>query len=95
MGAYPQWCAGLVKLRLVQSQTRSCITWIGCPHILLLQGRPTIKEELLDGITVAEVGGGRDYRVHLDGLQLSAVSQLVKKRKVRARKFSTSLMTEI
>ena len=37
------------------------------PTYLAAAGRPTVKEELLDGITVAEVGGGRDYRVHLDG----------------------------
>lgn len=40
------------------------------PTYLAIAGRPTIKEELLDGITVAEVGGGRDYRVHLDGYNM-------------------------
>jgi arylsulfatase len=37
------------------------------PTFLAMTGVPDIKEQLLDGITVAEVGGGRDYRVHLDG----------------------------
>ncbi len=37
------------------------------PTFLSIAGNPDIKEQLLDGVTVAEVGGGRDYRVHLDG----------------------------
>ncbi|WP_425090234.1 arylsulfatase [Tropicimonas sp. S265A] len=37
------------------------------PTFLAMAGNETVKEDLLEGITVAEVGGGRDYRVHLDG----------------------------
>lgn len=37
------------------------------PTFLAMAGNDTVKEDLLEGITVAEVGGGRDYRVHLDG----------------------------
>ncbi len=37
------------------------------PTFLAVAGNPDIKQELLTGVTVAEVGGGRDYKVHLDG----------------------------
>jgi arylsulfatase len=37
------------------------------PTFLSIAGNPDIKEELLTGVTVPEVGGGRDYKVHLDG----------------------------
>ncbi|WP_424976376.1 arylsulfatase [Dinoroseobacter sp. S124A] len=40
------------------------------PTFLAMAGNETVKEDLLDGITVAEVGGGRDYRVHLDGYNI-------------------------
>ncbi|MDK3073758.1 arylsulfatase [Sedimentitalea sp. JM2-8] len=40
------------------------------PTFLAAAGNETVKEDLLDGITVAEVGGGRDYRVHLDGYNI-------------------------
>ncbi len=40
------------------------------PTFLAAAGNETIKEDLLEGVTVAEVGGGRDYRVHLDGYNI-------------------------
>jgi len=40
------------------------------PTFLAAAGNETIKEDLLEGITVAEVGEGRDYRVHLDGYNI-------------------------
>ncbi|MXU65264.1 arylsulfatase [Oceanomicrobium pacificus] len=40
------------------------------PTFLAAAGNETVKEDLLEGITVAEVGGGRDYRVHLDGYNI-------------------------
>lgn len=40
------------------------------PTFLAMAGNETVKEDLLTGVTVAEVGGGRDYRVHLDGYNI-------------------------
>ncbi|WP_040546055.1 arylsulfatase [Salipiger bermudensis] len=40
------------------------------PTFLAAAGNETVKEDLLEGITVAEVGEGRDYRVHLDGYNI-------------------------
>jgi len=40
------------------------------PTFLAAAGNETVKEDLLEGVTVAEVGGGRDYRVHLDGYNI-------------------------
>lgn len=40
------------------------------PTFLAAAGNDSVKADLLDGITVAEVGGGRDYRVHLDGYNI-------------------------
>ncbi|PRY22615.1 arylsulfatase [Aliiruegeria haliotis] len=40
------------------------------PTFLAAAGNETVKEDLLEGITVAEVGGGRDYKVHLDGYNI-------------------------
>ncbi|MBN9670038.1 arylsulfatase [Roseibium aggregatum] len=40
------------------------------PTFLAAAGNETVKEDLLDGVSVAEVGGGRDYRVHLDGYNI-------------------------
>lgn len=40
------------------------------PTFLAAAGNETVKDDLLDGLTVAEVGGGRDYRVHLDGYNI-------------------------
>jgi arylsulfatase len=39
------------------------------PTFLAAAGNETVKEDLLDGITVPEMAG-RDYRVHLDGYNL-------------------------
>jgi arylsulfatase len=36
------------------------------PTLLAAAGNETVKEDLLDGVTVAEMAG-REYRVHLDG----------------------------
>lgn len=56
---------GLIEPGTVSNSIMHHMDWL--PTYLAAAGRPTIKEELLDGVTVAEVGGGRDYRVHLDG----------------------------
>ncbi len=56
---------GLIEPGSVSNEIMHHMDWL--PTYLAAAGRPTVKEELLDGITVAEVGGGRDYRVHLDG----------------------------
>jgi len=39
------------------------------PTFLAAAGNETVKEDLLEGITVPEMGG-RDYRVHLDGYNI-------------------------
>ncbi len=49
----------------VSNEIMHHMDWL--PTYLAAAGNPDIKEQLLDGVTVAEVGGGRDYRVHLDG----------------------------
>ena len=56
---------GKIETGTVSDSIMHHMDWL--PTYLAAAGRPTVKEELLDGITVAEVGGGRDYRVHLDG----------------------------
>ncbi|MEL7013178.1 MAG: arylsulfatase [Pseudomonadota bacterium] len=56
---------GKIEAGSVSNNIMHHMDWL--PTYLAAAGRPTVKEELLDGITVAEVGGGRDYRVHLDG----------------------------
>jgi arylsulfatase len=56
---------GLIEPGSVSNSIMHHMDWL--PTYLAAAGRPTVKEELLEGITVAEVGGGRDYRVHLDG----------------------------
>ncbi len=56
---------GLIEPGTVSNSIMHHMDWL--PTYLAAAGRPTVKEELLEGITVAEVGGGRDYRVHLDG----------------------------
>ena len=56
---------GRIEAGSVSNSIMHHMDWL--PTYLAAAGRPTVKEELLDGITVAEVGGGRDYRVHLDG----------------------------
>ncbi len=40
------------------------------PTFLAVAGNETVKEDLLTGVSVAEVGGGRDYKVHLDGYNI-------------------------
>ena len=56
---------GLIEPGSISNEIMHHMDWL--PTLLAAAGRPTVKEELLEGITVAEVGGGRDYRVHLDG----------------------------
>ena len=56
---------GLIEPGSVSNEIMHHMDWL--PTYLAAAGRPTVKDELLDGITIAEVGGGRDYRVHLDG----------------------------
>lgn len=56
---------GKIKAGSVSNQIMHHMDWL--PTYLAAAGRPTVKEELLDGITISEVGDGRDYRVHLDG----------------------------
>ncbi len=56
---------GKIEAGSVSNSIMHHMDWL--PTYLAAAGRPTVKEELLDGITIAEVGGGRDYRVHLDG----------------------------
>ncbi|MEM8553827.1 MAG: arylsulfatase [Pseudomonadota bacterium] len=56
---------GKIEAGSVSNAIMHHMDWL--PTYLAAAGRPTVKDELLDGITVAEVGGGRDYRVHLDG----------------------------
>ncbi len=49
----------------VSNEIMHHMDWL--PTFLAVAGNDTIKEDLLEGVSVAEVGGGRDYRVHLDG----------------------------
>ncbi len=49
----------------VSNEIMHHMDWL--PTFLAMAGAPDIKEQLLEGVTVAEVGGGRDYKVHLDG----------------------------
>ena len=56
---------GKIEPGSVSNQIMHHMDWL--PTFLAMAGNPDIKEQLLEGITVAEVGGGRDYKVHLDG----------------------------
>ncbi|MEM9085096.1 MAG: arylsulfatase [Pseudomonadota bacterium] len=56
---------GKIQAGSVSNSIMHHMDWL--PTYLAAAGRPTIKEELLDGVTISEVGGGRRYRVHLDG----------------------------
>ena len=56
---------GRIEPGSVSNEIMHHMDWL--PTFLAMTGVNDIKEQLLDGITVAEVGGGRDYRVHLDG----------------------------
>ncbi|MEP0960421.1 MAG: arylsulfatase [Roseobacter sp.] len=55
----------VIKAGSVSNEIMHHMDWL--PTYLAAAGRPTVKEELLEGISVAEVGDGREYRVHLDG----------------------------
>ncbi|WP_170344182.1 arylsulfatase [Ruegeria atlantica] len=56
---------GKIDAGSVSNEIMHHMDWL--PTYLAVAGNPNIKEQLLEGITVAEVGGGRDYKVHLDG----------------------------
>ncbi|MEX0286184.1 MAG: arylsulfatase [Paracoccaceae bacterium] len=56
---------GKIEPGQISNEIMHHMDWL--PTFLAMAGNDTVKEDLLDGITVAEVGGGRDYRVHLDG----------------------------
>ena len=56
---------GKIAEGAVSNQIMHHMDWL--PTFLAVAGAPDIKEQLLTGVTVAEVGGGRDYKVHLDG----------------------------
>ncbi|MAC82312.1 MAG: arylsulfatase [Rhodobacteraceae bacterium] len=52
----------------VTNQIVHHMDWL--PTFLAAAGEPDIKDQLLEGVSVAEVGGGRDYKVHLDGYNI-------------------------
>ena len=56
---------GKVAEGSVSTEIMHHMDWL--PTFLAMAGASDIKEQLLEGISVAEVGGGRDYKVHLDG----------------------------
>jgi arylsulfatase A-like enzyme len=56
---------GKIEAGRVSNSIMHHMDWL--PTFLAMAGNDTVKEDLLEGITVAEVGGGRDYKVHLDG----------------------------
>lgn len=56
---------GKIDAGSVSNEIMHHMDWL--PTYLAVAGNPDVKEQLLEGITVAEVGGGRDYKVHLDG----------------------------
>ena len=56
---------GRIEPDSVSNEIMHHMDWL--PTFLAMAGNETVKEDLLEGITVAEVGGGRDYKVHLDG----------------------------
>lgn len=57
---------GVIEPGSVSNEVVHHMDWL--PTFLAAAGRPTVKEELLEGVTVTELG--RDYRVHLDGYNL-------------------------
>ncbi|WP_245824559.1 arylsulfatase [Pseudoruegeria aquimaris] len=59
---------GKVAPDTVSNEIVHHMDWL--PTFLAMAGNETVKEDLLTGITVAEVGGGRDYKVHLDGYNI-------------------------
>jgi arylsulfatase len=60
--AMARW-PGVIEPGSVSNSIMHHMDWL--PTFLGAAGRPEIKEELKEGVTVAELG--RDYRVHLDG----------------------------
>ena len=54
---------GLIEPGSVSNEIMHHMDWL--PTYLAAAGRPQSKQELLEGITVEELG--RDYKVHLDG----------------------------
>ncbi|PCH68164.1 MAG: arylsulfatase [Rhodobacteraceae bacterium] len=56
---------GKIEAGSVSNEIMHHMDWL--PTLLAAAGNPNIKEQLLEGVTVAEVGGGRDYKVYLDG----------------------------
>lgn len=56
---------GRIEPGSVSNEIMHHMDWL--PTFAAMAGNPNVKEQLLEGLTVAEVGGGRDYRVHLDG----------------------------
>ncbi|MFT7594220.1 MAG: arylsulfatase A-like enzyme [Paracoccaceae bacterium] len=56
---------GHIEAGSISNEIMHHMDWL--PTYLAVAGNPDIKEQLLTGVTVAEVGGGRDYKVHLDG----------------------------
>ena len=56
---------GNIEAGRVSNAIMHHMDWL--PTFLAMAGNDTIKEDLLEGVSVAEVGGGRDYKVHLDG----------------------------
>lgn len=59
---------GHIKPGTVSNEIVHHMDWF--PTFLAAAGNPDVKEELLEGVDVAEVGGGRHYKVHLDGYNL-------------------------
>ena len=59
---------GKIAQGAVSNEIVHHMDWL--PTFLAAAGNDTIKQDLLDGVTVAEVGGGRDYKVHLDGYNI-------------------------
>jgi arylsulfatase len=57
---------GVIKPGSVSNEIVHHMDWL--PTFLHAAGRPGVKEALLDGVTIAEMG--REYRVHLDGYDL-------------------------
>ncbi len=56
---------GNIEPGSISNEIMHHMDWL--PTFLAMAGVDDIKEQLLEGVTVAEVGGGRDYKVHLDG----------------------------
>lgn len=59
---------GKIAERAVTNEIVHHMDWF--PTFLAAAGNETVKEDLKAGVSVAEVGGGRDYKVHLDGYNI-------------------------